>query len=68
MESSAVMEKRQLIESIRQFNPSATPKFLDQFDAPALTQYLERLQDTQRRAPKITAWVRPTRPDYKMVS
>ncbi|MGN6506670.1 MAG: hypothetical protein ACTHM6_14015 [Tepidisphaeraceae bacterium] len=62
------MEKRQLIEAIRKHNPSASTDFLNQFDAPALNQYLERLEDTQRRAPKITAWVRPSRPDYKMVS
>ena len=62
------MDKRQLIATIRQFNPSATLAFLDQFDAPALEQYLNRLQDTQRRAPQIAAWVRPVRREYKMVS
>ncbi|MDB5325751.1 MAG: hypothetical protein JWM57_1320 [Phycisphaerales bacterium] len=58
------MDKRQLIEAIRQFNPSATIAFLEQFDAPALEQYHARLADTQRRAPQINAWVRPARRDY----
>ena len=62
------MDKRQLIEAIRQLNPSATIAFLEQFDAAALEQYRARLADTQERAPKIAAWVRPTRSDYRMVS
>ena len=62
------MEKRQLIEAIRSFNPSATVAFLEQFDAPALEQYHARLADTQRRQPQITAWVRPAKREYRMVS
>lgn len=62
------MDKRQLIEAIRELNPSATVAFLEQFDGPALEQYRARLADTQRRAPQIAAWVRPAKHDYKMVS
>jgi hypothetical protein len=62
------MDKRQLIETIRAFNPSATIAFLEQFDADALEQYRARLADTQRRAPQIAAWVRPTKREFRMVS
>lgn len=62
------MDKRQLIEAIRQFNPSATEAFLEQFDVPALEQYRARLADTQRRAPQISSWVRPKAHEYRMVS
>jgi len=57
-ESSATMEKRQLIEAIRVVNPSATLKFLNEFDEPALRQYLEHLNDARsrnfRKAPAAT--------------
>lgn len=62
------MDKRQLIEAIRQFNPSATVAFLEQFDAPALEQYRARLADTQSRAPQISSWVKPSKAEYRMVS
>lgn len=62
------MDKRQLIEAIRQFNPSATVAFLEQFDAPALEQYRARLADTQRRQPQISAWVKPARPEYRVMA
>ena len=60
------MEKRQLIDTIRAFNPSATVAFLDQFDADALEQYRARLADTHRRAPQIAAWVKSPRQEYKV--
>lgn len=62
------MEKRQLIETIRAFNPSATVAFLEQFDADALEQYRARLADTQRRAPQIANWVKAPRQEYRAAS
>jgi len=53
------MNKRQLIQAIQKANPSATDSFLEQFDAPDLAQYLDRLEDARARAPRITSWVRP---------
>lgn len=67
-ESSPAMNKRQLIEAIQTANPSATERFLQQFDADSLQQYLNRLEDAARRAPKIAAWVRPVRRDQVRVA
>ena len=38
------MNKRQLIDEIRQFNTSVRAQFLSQFDEGALRQYLSNLQ------------------------
>ncbi len=38
------MSKRQLIDDIRQLNPTAEPQFLAQFDEAELQQYLEHLR------------------------
>ena len=43
------MNKRQLIDEIRQFNTSVRPQFLSQFDEPALRQYLDNLQSAARK-------------------
>ena len=43
------MTKRQLIEEIRRFNPTAHPQFLSRFDERALCQYLEHLQMADRK-------------------
>jgi len=42
------MSKRQLIDDIRQLNPTAQPQFLAQFDEGELQQYLEHLQALAR--------------------
>ena len=55
------MSKGQLIEQIQQFNATVSAEFLDQFDEPALQQYLDRLHDAQERKPLIAAWSRPPR-------
>jgi len=62
------MNKRQLIEAIQQINPTATVRFLEQFDEASLQQYWNRLQDVEKRAPKISACVRPQRPQYLSVA
>ena len=46
------MEKRQLIESIRLLNPSATERFLRDFDEPALRQYLAHLEAARSHQPR----------------
>jgi hypothetical protein len=61
------MNKRHLIDEIRQFNTSVRPQFLSQFDEPALRQYLENLQSAARKhAPKEAHWVRQ-QPKLRMV-
>ena len=52
------MSKRQLIDEIRQFNPTAHPQFLVQFDDEALRQYLDHLKSAQNQRLRIGGWVR----------
>jgi hypothetical protein len=52
------MSKRQLIDAIREFNPTAHPQFLAQFDDEALQQYLEHLKSAQGQRLRIGGWVR----------
>lgn len=54
-ESSFTMEKRQLIEEIRKLNPSATQKFLRDFDEQALRQYLSHLTAARAHQPRPIA-------------
>ncbi|HYO10541.1 MAG TPA: hypothetical protein VER17_16350 [Tepidisphaeraceae bacterium] len=60
------MNKRQLIDEIRQFNTSVRPQFLTQFDEAALRQYLENLQSAARKHAKDPLWVRQ-QPKLRMV-
>ncbi len=66
-ESKRTMNKRQLIDEIRQFNTSVRPQFLSQFDEDALRQSLSTLQSAQRKHLKIPAWIRQ-QPKLRMVS
>jgi hypothetical protein len=52
------MNKRQLIDDIRQFNITVDPQFLSQFDETALKQYLEHLQGARQKHLRIAGWVR----------
>jgi hypothetical protein len=52
------MSKRQLIDDIRQYNTSAQPRFLAQFNEDALRQYLEHLEGAARKRVRIAGWVR----------
>lgn len=61
------MTKRQLIDDIRQFNVTATPQFLAQFDEPALRQYLDHLRHAQEKRVRIAGWVR-RKPQLRLVS
>jgi hypothetical protein len=61
------MTKRQLIDDIRQFNPTAQPTFLSQFDEASLGQYLEHLRSAQEKRLRIAGWVRK-QPKLRLVS
>ena len=61
------MNKRQLIDEIRQFNASVQPRFLIQFDEAALKQYLDHLQSAQSKQLRISSWHR-RQPALRMVS
>lgn len=52
------MTKRQLIDEIRNLNPTAHPQFLAQFDDEALQQYLDHLKSAQGQRLRIGGWVR----------
>jgi len=52
------MTKIQLIEAIRNFNTSVKTEFLEQFDEPALQQYLTALERAQNKTLKLPVWVR----------
>ncbi len=60
------MNKRQLIDSIRQINVSVRPGFLAQFDEPALQQYLDHLNEARQKRVEIPGWVR-RQPKLRMV-
>jgi hypothetical protein len=66
-ESKHPMSKRQLIDDIRQYNITAQPQFLAQFDEAALKQYLEHLQSARAKHVRISGWVRK-QPKLRMVS
>ena len=67
MESKAAMNKRQLIDEIRQFNTSVRPEFLSQFDEDSLAQYLSNLQSAHRKQVQVAPWLR-NQPKFRMVS
>ena len=54
------MDKRQLIEDIRKYNPTAKPRFLAQFKEAALRSYLEHLEEVLGKP--VQAAVRARRP------
>ena len=60
------MNKRQLIDEIRQFNTSVRPQFLTQFDETALGQYLTSLQSARLKRVRTPVWIRQ-QPKLKMV-
>lgn len=56
------MDKRQLIDQIRQFNTSAEEQFLAQFDEQALAQYLDHLQSAAQGTKRIAGWIKREKP------
>jgi len=62
------MNKRQLIDEIRQFNTSVRAQFLSQFDEAALRQYLDNLQSAARKhTARPTNAMRMQQPKFRMV-
>ncbi len=62
------MSKRQLIDEIRNFNFTAQPDFLAQFDEPALAEYLDHLRDARDKHLRIHGWARRPKPEFRLVS
>lgn len=54
------LSREQLIDRIIALNPSATSRFLDQFDDEALNQYLNHLSLTTAPRGRETRWIRPS--------
>ena len=52
------MSKQQLIEAIRDENPTAAEIFLRSFDEPTLRTYLDRLTRLQGHRGKASTWIR----------
>jgi hypothetical protein len=52
------MSKGQLIEYIRELNPTADAQFLDQFSEEQLHQYLDHLRAGRDHRLRIGGWVR----------
>jgi len=61
------MNKRQLIDDIRRYNPTAQPRFLSQFDEASLHQYLTHLESAHLKRTRSTAVTRPDT-NLRMVS
>ena len=55
------MTKRQIIDEISRYNTTAKPQFLLQFNEQALSDYLKRLVDLQRRHVRIGGRVKDSR-------
>ncbi|MFN4242399.1 MAG: hypothetical protein ACK4PI_04090 [Tepidisphaerales bacterium] len=53
------MTKRQLIDDIRQYNTTAAPQFLAQFDENALQQYLAHLTAARQKHLRVGQSPRP---------
>jgi hypothetical protein len=60
------MNKRQLIDDIRQFNTRVQPEFLAQFDDQALEEYLDHLRAAYRKHVDMPSWIRQ-KTSYRMV-
>jgi hypothetical protein len=52
------MSKRQLIDEIRELNPTATIEFLGQFNEADLAAYLSNLKSASQHKLRIGGWVR----------
>jgi len=63
------MNKRQLIDGIRQLNQTAQPEFLAQFDDDALEQYLQHIQTATEKRVTVAGWVKSIpKPRFRLVS
>ncbi len=57
-DSSPALTREQLTEHIRALNPSAPADWLEQFDEPELSHYLDHLQKAQEPRGGDSRWVR----------
>ncbi len=62
------MNKHQLIDAIRKFNPTAQPEFLAQFDEDALKHYLDHLQEAQNKHLRYSRIPTATHNTFRKVS
>lgn len=63
------MNKRQLIDEIREINQTAQAEFLAQFDEDSLSQYLDHLKSAQAKRLKVASWLKTVpKPRFRMVS
>lgn len=62
------MNKDQLIDEIRNLNPTAGKTFLTQFEDTSLREYLEHLQAARSRVVRIHGWVRKPRERQRLAS
>jgi hypothetical protein len=63
------MNKRQLIDEIREMNTTAEPQFLAQFNEEALRQYRDHLDGARQKHVRIATWVRrPVEQQHKLAS
>ncbi len=67
MQGSFTMNKRQLIDEIRRYNPTAEPRFLSQFDEASLKQYLLNLECAKLKRTRSPSFTRPDA-NLRMVS
>ena len=67
-DSKRHMSKGQLIDSIRQYNATAQPKFLAQFDEEALKQYLEHLEGARQKHLRHAGLTAAKPSKFRMVS
>jgi hypothetical protein len=66
-QGSFMMNKRQLIDDIRRYNPTAQPGFLSQFDEASLQQYLASLESAHLKRTRSPNFIRPDA-NLRMVS
>lgn len=53
------MSKQELVEAIRDHNPSASSEFLLSFDEAALHHYLDHLEYRRQPRGRTAQWIRP---------
>jgi hypothetical protein len=66
-QGSFMINKRQLIDDIRRYNPTAQPRFLSQFDEESLKQYLLNLEGAHLKRTQSPNYIRPDS-NLRMVS
>ena len=55
--TQATFDRNEVIEGIRQYNPTAEASFLAQFNTEALADYLEHLRNAKHKHVRLAGWV-----------